>query len=179
MKMSEMFPSNYLKKEDVATPTRATIRNVIQDEISGDGGKELKAVLNFVGNLKPMILNRGNATTLEEAYGDDSDAWHGKTVEIYVDPSVMFGGKRVGGVRLRIPSTGHNSGGAVIELWDVSDGQQVLPRQTTEQVRLFLSSIKVPMESVKIKLAGAPRESAMTADRWIEGGEPVSSEIPF
>jgi hypothetical protein len=60
--------------------------------------------------VKPLILNNANWLTMEDAYGDDSDMWRGKPVEVYVDAGVMFAGKRVGGIRLRAPSG--PSGGA-------------------------------------------------------------------
>jgi len=101
MKMNQMFPSNWLAKEDITHPIRATIKAVTQEEIKGESGNETKNILHFNGDVKQMILNRTNAEFLVAAFGDDSDHWLGKTVEIYVDPNVMFGGKRIGGVRVR------------------------------------------------------------------------------
>lgn len=77
------------------------------EEVTSERGKEQKAVIHFAEqHIKPMICNNVNWTTCEEAYGDESDFWAGKSVEIYVDPSVMFGAKKIGGVRLRIPTHG-------------------------------------------------------------------------
>jgi hypothetical protein len=104
MKATDVFPSTFLKKEDVGKGLTLTIETVSMEDVNGDDGKEKKAVLHFAdGRAKPMILNRGNWSILEEAYGVDSDDWAGHPVEVYVDPSVMFGGKRVGGVRVRTP----------------------------------------------------------------------------
>jgi hypothetical protein len=104
MKATDVFPSTFLKKEDAAKPLSLTIETVAMEDVNTDDGKEKKAVLHFVdGRAKPMILNRGNWSILEEAYGLDSDDWAGHPVEVYVDPSVMFGGKRVGGLRVRVP----------------------------------------------------------------------------
>jgi hypothetical protein len=104
MKATDVFPSTFLKKEDVGKGLTLTIETVSMEDVNTDDGKEKKAVLHFVdGRAKPMILNRGNWSILEEAYGVDSDDWAGHPVEVYVDPSVMFGGKRVGGVRVRTP----------------------------------------------------------------------------
>jgi len=104
MKLNEMYPSKFMSKDDA--PVVATIKNVVREEIKGDNGNEMKNVVHFQGNVKPMILNKGNAVMLTEAYGDDSIGWHGKPVEIYLDPNVMFGGKRVGGLRVRVPQGG-------------------------------------------------------------------------
>lgn len=175
MKMNEMFPSNFLKKEDIPYPTQAVIKSVSMEEINAEGGKETKAVVAFVGNLKPMILNKGNAEAICASYGDDSSAWHGKTVEIYVDNNVMFAGRRVGGLRIRIPDNrgGHqqNNGHAAPQFtatgfWDIADGTSKLLNQSTEQVQDFLADCKAPLTTVWIKPAGAPREAAKTADKW-------------
>ena len=106
MKRSDAFPSNYIGKDDVPDPVIAIIDDVERQPIRNDaGGTDDKPVMTFAhGQFKPLILNNINWMTLEDAYGEDSDDWRGKPVEIYVDPSVMFAGRRVGGVRLRIPT---------------------------------------------------------------------------
>lgn len=105
MKSGDIFQSKYLKKEDILRPTILTIDHVKGEMIDSDNGKEQKAVMLWRGsNLKPMIVNKGNWITLADAYGEESDGWSGHQVEVYVDPSIMFGGKRVGGLRIRIPS---------------------------------------------------------------------------
>lgn len=104
MKSTDVFLTNYLKKEDVPRPITLTIASVVTEEIGGDNGKEQKAVMYFRDKgIKPMIVNKGNWINIADTYGDESDEWIGKPIEIYVDPSVMFGGKRVGGVRVRVP----------------------------------------------------------------------------
>jgi len=185
MKMSEMFPKNFLAKEDVTNPVVATIRQVSQEEVAGDGGKELKAVIHWQGsNLKPMILNRGNADLLCSLYGDDSVVWHGRQVEIYVDPNVMFAGRRTGGIRLRAPSTNngiHNHNAP--PLWDVSDGKSVMLSQTPEQVHKIISSSGLDPAAFKVKPAGAAREAAKPADQYgfgsAVGASTDGGEIPF
>ena len=105
MKRGEAFPSQYIGKDDLAQPTRATIKDVVFETIKSDNGDEDKAVMFFQeDHLKKMIVNNTNWQTIEAAYGDESDNWRGHQVELYVDPGIMFGGKRVGGVRVRIPA---------------------------------------------------------------------------
>ena len=104
MKRSEAFPSKYLSQDDVDPAVRATISGLrIEMLKSEEKGDEQKPILLFREDIKPLILNNTNWTTLEDAYGEDSDLWVGKTVEIYRDPNVMMGKKKVGGVRFRIP----------------------------------------------------------------------------
>lgn len=189
MKLAEMFPSNYLKKEDVPQPVTVTIKDVVQEEMPGD--KELKAVARFTGTTKPMILNKGNASLLAEIYGDDSDAWHGKQVEIYHDPGVMYGGKRVGGLRLRMPSqngaaparSAPNPAPTPAQFqkpthWDVSDGQNVIKNQTTAQVSAWLSASKLRAQDVRVKPVGTA--DIRTADLWgFKSSEDDGDPIPF
>jgi len=104
MKRNQVFPSNYLGKDDVTAPFVATVADVRLESLKTDHGTEDKPVLIFADDqVKPMILNQTNWLILEDAYGLDSDDWRGKPVEIFVDPGVMFAGRRVGGVRVRIP----------------------------------------------------------------------------
>jgi hypothetical protein len=67
---------------------------------------EEKPVLHFVGNtIKPLVLNVVNRKALIAAYGDETDNWKGKPVEIYVNLDVTnSSGETVGGVRVRIPT---------------------------------------------------------------------------
>jgi hypothetical protein len=102
MKRNDAFPKKYLCKEDVLQPLTATISNVNHQEIGSGDETEVKVVMEFNGDTKPMVLNGTNWDTLETAFGEDSDAWIGKTVTLYNDPNVMYGGKKTGGVRVRV-----------------------------------------------------------------------------
>lgn len=119
MKRSDAFPSKYLSKEDVPEPISVTVKSVALETLNGGNGddeKETKPVMTFAEQVKPMILNNANWSTIEAMYGDDSDGWIGKRVTVYVDPSVMFGKKRVGGLRVQYstptPKAGTNGGNA-------------------------------------------------------------------
>ncbi len=107
MRRSEAFPSKYLGKDNLKSPLTVTINNVTQETIESDNEQQLKAVIHFQEDgVKPFICNVGNWMTIEDAYGEESDDWTGKRIELFVDPTVQFGGKRIGGVRVRIPSNG-------------------------------------------------------------------------
>lgn len=108
MKRSDAFPSQYVSKDDVESPVVWNIAGVSKVEMPDDeGGKKTPPVMTFKeDHAKPLILNNTNWMVLEDLYGDDSDKWIGHPIELYKDPSVMFGGKRVGGVRVRKPN-GH------------------------------------------------------------------------
>ena len=108
--MGKAFQSNYINKDDC--PLTAAIDSVGFATISGDDDtKERKVVIHSTdfpmlpdNTHKMFILNKSNWINIEDAYGPDTDTWIGQRIELYVDPSIMYGGKRVGGVRVRIPS---------------------------------------------------------------------------
>ena len=104
MKRSEAFPSKYMSKDDVKVPVVATVADVRPEVLKSDNGDEQKPVMYFSGDHKPMILNNANWMTVEDMYGDDSDSWVGHVVELYHEPNIMFGNKRVGGIRIRKPA---------------------------------------------------------------------------
>ncbi len=102
MKRRDAFPGSFISKEDAAMPVVATIAQVRQEELIDASGATYKPVIYFYEG-KPLILNRVNWMAIEEAYGDESDDWVGKPIELYCDPDVTFDGNRVGGIRVRIP----------------------------------------------------------------------------
>jgi len=101
MNLNEMFPSNYLSKNDFPAPRVLVMTNVTKEEVWRKNGRQTTIVLHLKGS-KPMILNKTNAMTIARSYGPDSIAWVGKSIEIYHDPNVMLGRERVGGIRIRI-----------------------------------------------------------------------------
>lgn len=119
MKRDQVFQSKYLGKEQVKQPLVAVIRDVRIEQMTSDedAGKE-KAVLYFADQqIKPMVLNATNWSILEEAYGDDSDGWHGHIVEVFYDTAIIYKGKRTGGMRVRIPSSSPNQTKASGAVW--------------------------------------------------------------
>lgn len=105
MKVSRMFPSKYLSKDDLPEPEVFTIDTVEMDLIQNEDGKEEKPILYFADDRKPLILNKTNAEILASEFGPDSDDWVGQDIELYVDPSIRFGKQKIGGIRVRVPDT--------------------------------------------------------------------------
>jgi len=52
-------------------------------------------------NNRPWKPSKGMIRILAAAWGRDSDAWVGKSVQIYCDPDVIYAGQKVGGIRIR------------------------------------------------------------------------------
>lgn len=84
-------------------PVRLTIADVTEELIGRGGRQEVKCFVWFTEHLKGLRLNFTIVKTLEAAYGPDSEGWTGKKVRLSFDPTVMFGGRAVGGVRLETP----------------------------------------------------------------------------
>ena len=101
--MPTITTGKYLKREELTED--GTLHKVIaveQQPVSNpDGSSDEKWVLMLSG-LKPMILNATNIRIAVSAFGTaETDDWTGKTIIAYDDPEIEFGGKIVGGVRLR------------------------------------------------------------------------------
>jgi hypothetical protein len=101
--MAIITTGKYLKREEVSEDgsTHKVISVVSQMLSMGDGQSETKWVLTL-SDLKPLILNATNIRRCVAAFGtSETDEWTGKSIVVYDDPSIEFGGKIVGGVRLR------------------------------------------------------------------------------
>ena len=104
MRISETFPSKYLKAADLAGQDRAVkIRACVQEELGQGSEKENKPVLYFDGGQKGLVLNKTNATAIAEDYGDDTEAWTGREVVLFVQ-KVTFQGNLTPAIRVRIQS---------------------------------------------------------------------------
>lgn len=103
MKLTEMFPSNLLKSQDVTDAGGEmilTIKSIEMAEFDNDnGGKESKPVVMFV-NDKKMVLNKTNAKIIATMHGDDTDLWIGKDIILNV-LSVPFGDKMTPAIRVK------------------------------------------------------------------------------
>lgn len=98
------FLSDYLSAEAFEGPQIVTIRKVEVKMIGGaEEEKEEKMTLQFAEVEQGLILNRTNLKTLAGLWGDETENWLGKKIEIYVDEAIAFRGKVVAGLRVRAP----------------------------------------------------------------------------
>ena len=106
-KIHEMIPSSYLKKEDCDPPILVTINGVKEEDLAMEGKpQEMKWVMYFDEREKGIVLNNTNIQLCAQICGsDDTDGWIGKKIVLYSDPNVSFGGKLVGGIRVRAPKS--------------------------------------------------------------------------
>ncbi len=104
-KISEMRESKFLKKEDVGAGALMTIAGCDRYNVAKEGAdEELKWCLTFHGHDKPLVLNSTNIQLCAQIFGsEDTDDWIGKQIVLYTDPTIMYAGKVVGGIRVRKP----------------------------------------------------------------------------
>jgi arabinogalactan endo-1,4-beta-galactosidase len=100
MKISEEFPSKYLKASDLqGRDVKVIMANVEREKL----GDDMKLVLYFKGKEKGVVLNKTNSNTIVDAYGDDTDDWYDQELILF---SVMvdFQGKVGPAIRCRVPT---------------------------------------------------------------------------
>lgn len=61
-------------------------------------------------NNRPWKPSKGMVRILAAAWGRESSEWVGKSAKLYMDPSVRYAGKEVGGIRIRALSDIDKSG---------------------------------------------------------------------
>ncbi len=104
MPLDKAVPSNskYISKEDVDPPILVQIAYLTSDQVENDGKLSDVAVLHFHGDVKPLILKHTNKELLKAITGaQTAGAVKDHQIVLYNDPSIMFGTRVVGGVRIR------------------------------------------------------------------------------
>lgn len=127
MKISNAFPSKYLAASDLQGQRfTLTITRVEMENVSGQDNPEHKPVIYFQGAQKGMVLNKTNAMNVTILYGDETDAWVGKQVELYVT-QVPFGDKIVPAIRIMGPQVGVSGGAGLPQSSPLPDGRPTAP----------------------------------------------------
>ena len=105
MHVSQLKQSKFLTRADVGPGKLMTITEVFQENVAKEGApEELKWCIGFHESEKPMVLNSTNGQLIAQiTKSEDTDGWAGHKVVLYDDPSISFGGKLVGGIRVRAP----------------------------------------------------------------------------
>src|SRR6185369_9412615 len=100
----EEFPSQYLKAADLGgREIRVTMGRVEREKI----GTDLKLVLFFEGKEKGLVLNKTNANTIGDGYGDDTDDWYKQPIILF-SVKTDYQGKVVDAIRCRVPTAKDN-----------------------------------------------------------------------
>ncbi len=102
MRISEVYPSKYLNAADLNGQDRTvSIRACVQEELGQGSEMKVKPVLYFDGGQKGLVLNKTNAQAIAEDYGDDTEAWAGREIVLFIQ-KVTFQGKLTPAIRVRV-----------------------------------------------------------------------------
>ena len=95
----DFLGSAYLGKEDL--PVAKTVRLIAVQPEAIPGSNRRKLVAQFEAMEKRLILNSTNIAHLANLFGTHNTAhWRGE-MTLYVDPSVTYAGRQVGGIRIK------------------------------------------------------------------------------
>jgi hypothetical protein len=101
MKISEAFPSKYLKADDLdGEDVTATITKITREEVGEE--KQLCLILYFKEDLKPMVCNKTNAKRIELYHGNETDDWMNKKIVLQTE-WVTFKGDSIEALRVKPP----------------------------------------------------------------------------
>ena len=103
--VNDLTNSRFLKQDDCDPPVLVTIRGYeLVNVAPADQKEDKKYVLHFDEDVKPLVLNKTNGSLIAVITGStDFDNWTGHKLVLFKDPSISFGGKLVGGIRVRAP----------------------------------------------------------------------------
>jgi hypothetical protein len=101
MKISEAFPSKYLKSQELEGDVTYTISHVEIETVGRGDDSDQKPVVYFNETDRGLALNKTNANTISGLYGDDTDGWIGKTITLFAT-EVDFQGKQTLAIRVRM-----------------------------------------------------------------------------
>jgi hypothetical protein len=103
--INDLKKSKFLKKEDFPKPALLTVAGYEEVNVAMEGAEpEMRWALTFNEVEKPWICNSTCGQIISGFLGSgDFDDWIGKKIVLYNEPNITFGGRLVGGIRVRAP----------------------------------------------------------------------------
>ncbi len=99
MNMNDLYPSKYLKAEDITQPLLVTISGLAQEEVGQS--RDRRPVLYFSELAKGLILNKTVYIEIANHLGqEDTDNWRGGKIQL-VRGMTQFQGKPIACIRTR------------------------------------------------------------------------------
>jgi hypothetical protein len=99
MKLTEMFPSRFVKGEELTKPVTVTIARVEAETMRPSRTEEVtKFVLYFVESRtgRGVVLSKTLANQIAQALGsDDTEDWPGQRITLYPEPVRVGNAERV------------------------------------------------------------------------------------
>ena len=97
MDINAAFPSEYLKAADLqGREVEVKMSFVDMQEVDN----EMKPILRFQGKDRGLVLNKTNANTITDLYGDETEAWEGKPIILF-PTTTDFQGRSVKCIRVK------------------------------------------------------------------------------
>jgi hypothetical protein len=127
MKISETFSGTYFKAADFPNPRTFVIEAVTSATF--DEGQ--KPAVRFHGETQQLVLNKTNGFALANAFGDDTDAWHGHQVQVFAVPT-FYQGRPTKGICVQ-PVT--PQGNANPQTPSATSSQRLAPQSVAQQLR--------------------------------------------
>ena len=102
--VNDIYQSKYLTAADLKGQAHQVCIDSVAAEILGQGSDAAhKLVCVLRGHQKGLVLNKTNSLMIAASYGDVTESWHGKVIEIYPE-NVSFQGKIAPAIRVRVPA---------------------------------------------------------------------------
>jgi hypothetical protein len=92
--------SDQINADDlIGGPATVTITGINLSKVTGQKGEQPLSVI-IDGGFKPWKPCKSMMRVLSSEWGTNAAKWIGRSVTLYRDPSVKFGGDQVGGIRI-------------------------------------------------------------------------------
>ena len=107
----DLKESRFITQHDVEPPVLVTIKSFEEINVAKPGAEEeFRWCVWFREFDKPMTLNSTNGQIIAAIIGNDElDNAIGQNVVLYRDPTISFGGRVMGGIRIRAPKKGYKA----------------------------------------------------------------------
>lgn len=154
MKLSDLYPSKYMKAEDFQEgETRTVVIDRVEVELLGKKQEE-KPVLYFRQNQKPLVMNKTNAAIIGALYGSETDEWTGKPIVLYTLEVDSFGDiVRAIRVRTKAPSGSRPAAAPKAQPKPTPEPE---PEPPTDEAPLFEDEPATPPPAATLEPVPAP-----------------------
>ena len=97
--------TKFIQKSEVGKGILVTIDRVTEENVAPDSqAEEIKYVINFKEAYKPWAPGIETLENIKYIVGTGNvDDWSGTKLVLFIDPDIKYAGKRVGGIRCRVP----------------------------------------------------------------------------
>jgi len=105
----DLKESRFITQHDVEPPVIVTIKSFEEINVAKPGAEEeYRWCIWFKEFDKPMTLNSTNGQILSSIIGSEElNDGIGQNIVLYRDPTISFGGRVMGGIRIRAPKKGY------------------------------------------------------------------------